>query len=237
VLLTPVVLTYLVDRPSQATWLTNDERAWLVQTMDAEQRDTPQAHLTVRDAFLSGRLWALSMLYLCIVTAFYGVSFWLPQIVQATSGLGSSTIVLLSALPYIAATMGLVLIGMRSDRHGERRWHVAVPCVIGAIGFIATVLAPATLTISLITLSIAAFGIWGALGPFWTLPPAFLRGPAAAGGIAIVNSVGAIGGFAGPFLIGWVRTTTGNFSAGLLTLAAVLLCGATIAVAIPATRK
>jgi ACS family tartrate transporter-like MFS transporter len=237
VILTPVVLAYLVDRPSQATWLTTEERAWLVETMDAEQRDTRHARLTVRDAFLSGRLWALSMLYLCIVTAFYGVSFWLPQIVQSTSGLGSSTIVLLSALPYIAATLGLVLIGVRSDRRGERRWHVAVPCVIGAVGFVATVMAPATLTISLITLSIAAFGIWGALGPFWTLPPAFLRGPAVAGGIAIVNSVGAIGGFAGPFLIGWVRTTTGNFSAGLLTLAAVLLCGAAIAVAIPAASK
>jgi ACS family tartrate transporter-like MFS transporter len=91
--------------------------------------------------------------------------------------------------------------------------------------------------ISLFTLSIAAFGIWGALGPFWTMPPAFLRGPAAAGGIAIVNSVGAIGGFAGPFLIGWVRNSTGGFGAGLLTLAAILVCGAAIAIAVPPVGK
>ncbi len=123
--------------------------------------------------------------------------------------------------------------GARSDRTGERRLHVAVPCLIGAAGFVATVLAPSTLAISLLTLSIAAFGIWGTLGPFWTLPPAFLRGPAAAGGIALVNSIGAIGGFAGPFLIGWVRDATGGFSAGLLSLAALLGIAAAIALAIP----
>jgi len=191
----------------------------------------------MRDALMSGRLWTLSMLYLCIITAFYGVSFWLPQIVQSTSGLGASAIVMLSAVPYVAATIGLVIVGVRSDRTGERRLHIAVPCLIGAAGFIATVAAPSTLAFSVVTLSVAAFGIWGALGPFWTLPPAFLRGRAAAGGIALVNSVGAIGGFAGPILIGWSRDTTGGFSAGLLSLAALLVAGAAIAIAVPAVEK
>jgi ACS family tartrate transporter-like MFS transporter len=232
VALTPVVLKHLVDRPSEATWLTPEERNWLTQTMDAEQRDAPRAHVTLAQAFRSGRLWALSMLYLCIVIAFYGVSFWLPQIMQSSSGLNSATIVLLSAIPYVAAAIGLVVVGTLSDRSGERRWHVAVPCAIGAAGFVATVAAPSNLAISLLTLSVAAFGIWGALGPFWAMPPAFLRGAAAAGGIALVNSIAAIGGFAGPFLIGWVRNTTGGFEAALLTLAAVLVCGAVIAVSI-----
>jgi ACS family tartrate transporter-like MFS transporter len=107
---------------------------------------------------------------------------------------------------------------------------MAVPCLIGA-GFILTVLAPAT-GIALATLN-AAFGIWGTLGPFWTLPIAFLRGTAAAGGIALVNSIGNVGGFVGPFLMGWIREWTGGFTAGLLTLAAILVVGAGLVLAIP----
>ena len=127
-----------------------------------------------------------------------------------------------------------MVIGSRSDAKAERRWHVAVPCLIGAAGFVLTVLAPQTAAASLAMLSIAAFGIWGTLGPFWAMPTAFLRGTAAAGGIAIVNSIGNIGGFAGPFAIGWVRDATGSFEGGLLALAGVLVVGAVIAISLPA---
>ena len=236
ILLAPVVLSYLTERPSDAAWLEPAEREWLAKEIAAEQAHTAGAHLTFRDAYRSGRLWAISLVYLCIVVAFYGISFWLPQIMQAASGLGSATIVLLSAIPYVAATAGLVIVGTRSDRTGERRWHLAVPCLIGAAGFVLTVLVPSTLTNSLITLSIAAFGIWGTLGPLWTFPTAFLRGTAAAGGIALVNSIGNVGGFAGPFLMGWIREATGGFSAGLLTLAGFLVLGALIAWRMPAAR-
>lgn len=233
VLLAPVVLRRLTERPADAEWLSAEERQWLSHEMAQEHDQTTGVHLTFRAAASSGRLWALSGLYFCIVIAFYGVSFWLPQIVQATGSLSSARVILLTAIPYVAATIGLVVIGARSDRKVERRWHVAVPCLIGAAGFVLTVLAPQTATASLVMLSIAAFGIWGALGPFWTMPTAFLRGTAAAGGIAIVNSVGNIGGFAGPFLIGWVRDATGSFEGGLLTLAAVLVAGAAIALSLP----
>ena len=235
VLLAPVVWRRLTERPADATWLTADERDWLTREMAREHDQTSGVHLTFRAAASSGRLWALSALYFCIVMAFYGVSFWLPQIVQATGGLSSATVILLTAIPYVAATIGLVVIGSRSDAVAERRWHVAVPCLIGAAGFVLTVLAPQTAAASLAMLSIAAFGIWGTLGPFWAMPTAFLRGTAAAGGIAIVNSVGNLGGFAGPFLIGWVRDATGSFEGGLLTLAAVLVIGAAIAVSLPAS--
>jgi len=234
VLLAPVVLRRLTERPADATWLTMDEREWLSREMAKEQEQTSGVHMTLRTAAASGRLWALSALYFCIVIAFYGVSFWLPQIVQATGGLGSATVILLTAIPYVGATIGLVVIGSRSDAKAERRWHVAVPCLIGAAGFVLTVLAPQTAAASLAMLSIAAFGIWGTLGPFWAMPTAFLRGTAAAGGIAIVNSIGNIGGFVGPFAIGWVRESTGSFEGGLLTLAAVLVVGAGIALSLPA---
>ena len=231
IVLAPVVLLKMTERPADATWLTADERRWLSNEMAAEQAHTTGAHVTLGAALRSARLWIVSVPYLCIVIAFYGVSFWLPQIVQANSGLGSATVVLLSAIPYVAATMGLVLVGASSDRFHERRWHVAVPCVIGALGFVLTVLAPQTPAVSLATLSIAAFGIWGTLGPFWTLPTSFLRGTAAAGGIALVNSVGNVGGFVGPILVGWIREATGRFEPGLLTLAGILALGAVVVLA------
>jgi ACS family tartrate transporter-like MFS transporter len=237
ILLAPVVLTRLTERPEDATWLEPAERDWLSREIAAEHAHTSHAHVTLRSALLSPRLWLVSIPYLCIVIAFYGISFWLPQMVQATSGLGSATVVLLSAIPYVAATFGLVVVGVSSDRTGERRWHVAVPCLIGAFGFVLTVMAPQTLAVSLATLSIAAFGIWGTLGPFWTLPTAFLRGTAAAGGIALVNSVGNVGGFVGPTLVGWIRDTTGQFGAGLLMLAAILVIGAVVVLAMPSRRS
>jgi ACS family tartrate transporter-like MFS transporter len=227
-LLAPVVLAYMTERPSDAKWLTAEERDWLTREIASEQAQTANSHVTFRTAFMSARLWIVSLPYFCVVIAFYGISFWLPQILQAGSGYSSAMVVLLSAIPYVSATIGLVVFGVHSDRTGERHWHVAGPCLIGAIGFVLTVLAPQTPAYALATLSIAAFGIWGTLGPYWTLPTAFLRGTAAAGGIALVNSVGNLGGFVGPFLMGWIREATGGFSAGLLTLAAILVLGAVI---------
>ncbi len=232
ILLAPVVLIYMTEKPSDAKWLTAPERDWLTRQMDAEQADTGHAIVTLRGALGSARLWIVSLPYFCIVIAFYGISFFLPQILQSVSGFGSATVVLLSAIPYVAATVGLVVVGGRSDRVRERRWHVAVPCLIGAAGFVLTVIGPATPAYALTTLSIAAFGIWGALGPFWTLPTAFLRGTAAAGGIALVNSVGNVGGFVGPFVMGWIREATGSFAAGLLALAGALVIGAVIVLSI-----
>jgi ACS family tartrate transporter-like MFS transporter len=232
ILLAPVVLLWMTERPADAKWLSPEERDWLAREMAAEHAHTEHAHVTLRDALLSVKLWIVSVPYFLIVIAFYGISFWLPQMLQTASGLGSATVVLLSAIPYVAATFGLVIVGASSDRMRERRWHVAVPCLIGAAGFILTVITPQTIGVSLAMLSIAAFGIWGTLGPFWTLPTAFLRGSAAAGGIALVNSVGNVGGFVGPTLVGWVREATGGFHSGLLTLAGILVLAAAIVLSI-----
>ena len=230
--LAPVVLFFMTERPSDAAWLTADERDWLTREMAAEHAQTAHTHVTLRAALTSARLWIVSLPYFCVVIAFYGISFWLPQILQGSSGYSSAMVVLLSAIPYISATAGLVILGTRSDQTGERRWHVAMPCLIGALGFVLTVLAPPTPAYALTTLSIAAFGIWGTLGPYWAIPTAFLRGTAAAGGIALVNSIGNLGGFVGPYLVGWIRDATGGFTAGLLTLAAILVVGAVIVLSV-----
>ena len=162
------------------------------------------------------------------------MSFWLPQILQSLSGLGDLSVAFLSALPYIVAAAGMVLVGRRSDRTGGRARLVCGCALVGAAGFGAA----ATFTnpvASLIALSVTAFGVWGTLGPFWAMPPAFLRGTAAAGGIAVINSVGNIGGFAGPYVVGYVREATGDFAAGLWLMAGCLVVAAAIAFALRST--
>jgi ACS family tartrate transporter-like MFS transporter len=236
VLLAPVVWRQLNQLPATATWLPEPERRWLVATLAAEQEARPDLHGTVRAAFASGRLWALAAIYFCIVLAFYGVSFWLPQILQQLGTASSATVALISALPYVAAAVAMVLVGSHSDATGERRWHVAGPALVGALGFVMAATVPTSLVLSLAALSVAAMGIWGALGPFWALPTAFLTGRAAAGGVALVNSVGNIGGFVGPTLVGYVRDTTGGFAAGLWALAAGLVIGAAIAARLPVSH-
>jgi ACS family tartrate transporter-like MFS transporter len=126
----------------------------------------------------------------------------------------------------------MVAVGARSDRTGERRWHVAGPALAGATGFVLAALAPGSFALSLAALSLAAMGVWGTLGPFWALPTAFLTGRAAAGGVALVNSVANIGGFVGPTVMGYMREVTGSFAAGLWLLAGALAAGAAIALAL-----
>lgn len=234
ILLAPVVWRLLDEGPATAAWLPERERAWLTATLAAEGQAGPHAHHDLRGALRSGRLWALCAIYFCLVLAFYGVSFWLPPILQQLSGYPSSVVALISALPYVVAAVGMVVVGARSDRTGERRWHVAGSALIGAAGFALAATVPPSVALSLGALSVAAFGLYGAMGPFWSLPTAFLRGRAAAGGVALVNAVGNIGGFVGPTLVGYARDATGNFATGLWLLAAGLLVGAVITLSLPA---
>jgi ACS family tartrate transporter-like MFS transporter len=234
VLLAPVVWRRLDERPADAQWLTPAERGWLVSTLEAEAVAMPARGHRLGEALSSARLWLLAAVYFCIVLAFYGVSFWLPQIVQSQSDWPSWGVALVASVPYVVAAVGMVGVGARSDRTGERRWHVAVPALVGALGFVAAATGPLTVAFSLTALSTAALGIWGALGPFWALPTAFLRGTAAAGGIALVNAVGNIGGFVGPTVVGYALDATGNFAAGLWVLAAGLVVGALLTLALPA---
>ena len=164
-----------------------------------------------------------------------GISFWLPQIVQGASNRSPLEVGLVSALPYVAAAVGMVWVGRRSDRTGERRGHVAVAALVGAAGLVAASQTTA-LTASVVCLSVAALGIWSALGPFWALPTMTLSGPAAAGGIALINSVGNVGGFVGPYLVGFVRERTASFSAALMTLAALLVVGAALTIVVDRER-
>jgi ACS family tartrate transporter-like MFS transporter len=225
VLLGLVVLLVLPERPAGARWLSPAERDALESRLAAEDAPAPGQARTWLEALGSGRVWLLAAIYFAVVIGFYGVGLWLPIIVEPMARGRPVAVGLLAALPYLAAVGGLVFVGRSSDRTGERRWHVALPALLaaGALAVGAAARSPAAL---LASLCVAAFGIWGTLGPFWALPPTFLRGYGAAAGIALVNSVGNLGGFFGPNLIGLLRERTGGFGAGFLALAAALVAAA-----------
>lgn len=237
VVLGGVVWVYLTEGPEQADWLPGAERAWLIARLGRE-REVKEAHepFSIGRALTSGRIWALGALYFLLVTAIYGVSFWLPQIIRNLSGLGDFAVGLTSAIPYLLAAICMVPVARHSDATGERRWHVAVPCATGAAAMFGAAFIE-TPVLGMILLSCAAIGIWAALGPCWALPMSVLTGPAAAAGLALINSIGNVGGFVGPSLIGFAREATNSYSGGLLVIAGSLLGAAAVALAVPHNRQ
>jgi MFS transporter, ACS family, tartrate transporter len=151
----------------------------------------------------------------------YGVSLWLPNLIKSLGGMSNFTIGVLSAIPYVAAAITMVFVGLSSDRSGERRWHTAVPALAGALA-IGLAGGTASLATAVALVSIAVVGVFSMMGPFWAMPTALLSATTAAAGIAFINSVGNLGGFFGPYIIGLVRTSTGQFRGGLLVVAAAL---------------
>lgn len=226
VLLAPVVLAVLTDRPSRAAWLSPAERAWLEGRLEQERRDVERMHdvQTLVQTLRDRRVLGLSLVYFTIVTATYGITFFLPLIVKA-HGLSDMATGFVTAAPYIVGTIGMVLWAYSSDRHQERRWHVVGAAVVAAVGLMAAGLT-ANLAGQVAAVAIAALGIYGSKPPFWPLPSMFLSGTAAAGGIAVVNSIGNLGGFVGPYIVGWLRTSTQGYGAALFFLAACALASA-----------
>jgi len=225
-----VTLAYLPNDPKAAAWLSAEEKEWIERKLAAEHAQVLQhGHVSFRGALGSGRVWTLSFIYFSVIISFYGISLWLPQIVQSFSGMSDVMVGFVSAIPYLAAVIGMLLIGRSSDSRGERRRHVAMSALIGTAGLAAAAFlkAPAA---ELAALAVAAVGIWGTLGPFWAMSSQILKGTAAAAGIALINSVGNLGGFAGPYLIGVVRVRTNSFTGALIALALFPLIGAIVTV-------
>ena len=220
IILAVVVFFYLTDRPADAAWLAPDERTWLAERLALEQRQRQAVHdYSVMQSLVNPRVLGLSLVYFGAVATNYGLSFFLPQIVKAF-GLNTFLTTLVSATPYVVGLIGMVWWGRRSDRVAERRLHTSFPLFIAAAG-IAVSTALDDPLLKMISLCVAGFGIFACLPVFWTLPTAFLSGAAAAAGIAVINSVGNLAGFAGPFAMGWVKDHTGSYAGGLLLLAAL----------------
>jgi MFS transporter, ACS family, tartrate transporter len=220
IILAAVVFFYLTDRPAGATWLAPDERAWLAERLEREQRQREAVHhYSVAQSLVNPRVLGLSLVYFGAVATNYGLSFFLPQIVKAF-GLNTFLTTLVSAAPYVVGVIGMVWWGRRSDRKAERRFHAAFPLLVAAAG-IAVSTALDDPLLKMISLCVAGFGIFACLPVFWTLPTAFLSGAGAAAGIAVINSIGNLAGFVGPFAMGWIKDQTGSYAGGLLLLSAL----------------
>jgi MFS transporter, ACS family, tartrate transporter len=229
VILGVAVLFYLPNGPQDASWLAENEKRWLAAKL-ARESGNVREH-TLGGALTSRRTWMLAILYFTIVTGLYGVGMWLPQIVKGLGALSDLQAGVISAVPFLAAAVAMVIIGQSSDRRGERRNHVALSAFGGAAGLILSALAHNPL-IALAALSIGAAGIWGTRGPFWSMSAENLSGAGAAAGIALINSVGNLGGFIGPYLVGVVKQVSHSFSGGLAAMALMLLMAGCIALAI-----
>ncbi len=229
-LLGALVLRYLDDRIGDARWLSSDEKALLQRNLDAD-RSVVEDH-SAWGAFRNGKVWVLCLAYFGVIMGLYGIGFWLPSLVKASGVTDAATIGWLVALPYAAAVVGMIWTSRSSDRSGERHWHIAVPLTLGAIGLVASTLVPQTPFWAVVTLTVATVGILTGLAQFWCLPPAFLGGAAAAAGIALINSVGNLAGFASPFIVGWIKDATGSTDNGLFVIAASLVVGSIVVMAV-----
>jgi MFS family permease len=221
------VLFYLDDSIRQAKWLTADEKALLAENVDAEDRYKTEHR--VADAFKSGKVWALCVIYFTLMIGLYGISFWLPTIVSAFGVKGYLGVGLITAIPYAVAVVGMIVLSRSSDRTGERRLHYALNVSAGAVGLVLSGLFASNPYLAITFLSIGTLGVIGSMPIFWPVPSAFLAGTASAAGIGLVNSVGNIGGYVGPNVPVWAKAFSSNPSAALYLIALVLLAGAVIA--------
>ena len=229
VLLGVVVLFYLTDAPDEAHWLMPEEREWLAATLRAEQAVAERHAIGLGRALLHPTVWLLCLILFACQAGSYGLQFWVPQIIQGMAGFTNLEIGLISAIPYAAASIGMIAIGASSDRGGERLLHLAIPTAVAAVGFVISAYYT-TPVLGMLALTVAAVGVISTRGPFWALPTRFLTGKAAAGGIALINLFAAISGFVGPYAVGYLVKVTGSYAAGMLFLAVLMVLGALLCI-------
>ncbi|MCM0757626.1 MULTISPECIES: MFS transporter [Sporomusa] len=232
VLLGIVTLFYLTDKPEKAEWLKPDERKWLQARLDAERSKVEAVRkYGFWETLLNPRVLLLGFTYVCIVIGIYGVNMWLPQIVKTfSSQLSNTQIGLISAIPFVSAAIGMLFIGISSDHFQERKWHLTITTVLAGLTLLASAYTGSSSPAwTIFFLSVSSICLYGCMPIFWTYPPAFLTGTAAAAGIALINSIGNLGGFAGPFAVGWIKDTTGDFLYGLIFLGFSAIIGALVA--------
>lgn len=230
------VLFVLKDRPEKADWMRPEERAWLAAELQRDQeRHGAAAHHRLVDAFRLPALWVLAGTYFVSQVGVYVVNLWMPLILNsfsrgAASG-DASLIARYATAPYLAAALMTVAVGWSSDRHNEQRWHIAGCLTLAAVGFAWTAWAH-SLAVALCAMTLAAVGLWSMMGPFWTLMTSMLSGTAAAGAVAVLQMVGGVGGFSGPYMIGRLRDTTHGFTAGLYLISGMALAAGMLALVV-----
>jgi D-galactonate transporter len=219
ILIGGVVFWLVKDRIQDATWLNPQEKQVVLDRMAKEkQPETPQRF---KDVWKEPTTYVMSAIYLCLVMALTGLLFWMPQLIKSAGVIDTMNIGLLTVVPYVVAVVGNLLIGASSDRHGERRWHMAGCATLTAAGYLVCALFPGQLLPLMIGMTMIMTGIIAWMPIFWTIPPRFLTGLAAAAGIALINSLGQLGGIIAPFMVGRIKDLTGTATPALYALCAV----------------
>jgi MFS transporter, ACS family, tartrate transporter len=218
-------LFFVTDRPAQAFWLNDNERTWLIDTLETERKLVESKRkVSLWQSFWEPKVLILTLNYFGIVTASLGLLLFLPQMIKQL-GLTNMQVGWVSMIPYAFGALSMLVWGWVSDRMRERRWNLFTACIVAAVGLVI-----AGMTIgtgwAVVGMTIATIGLYGSKGPFWTFPSMFLTGSAAASGIAWINGIGNLGGFFGPTAVGWVKNLTGSFGSGLYLLAGLALVSA-----------
>jgi MFS transporter, ACS family, tartrate transporter len=224
-----VVLKFLTDTPAKAHWLADDERQWLIARLKSEV-DAKQHHAGhtagAWNALRDPRVLALALIYFGTSAGLYTPGLWAPLIIRQF-GFSALQTGLITGIPSVIAVVATILWAKHSDRTQERTWHVVIPCALACIGFIFAGEASTALFV-ILALVVVNVGISAAKAPLWAMPSMFLSGAGAAAGIAMINSIGNLGGFVGPFSIGWLKNSTGSYAAGLYVVGATLAMSAVI---------
>jgi MFS transporter, ACS family, tartrate transporter len=231
------VLTYflLPGRPAEANFLTPKERDWITAELSREEQEKlATCRVTAGQALMHGRIWHLTAIYFAALLGFYSMIFWMPQLLKTLSSQYSNTTVgLLVMIPYLVGLPVMILVGRSSDRSLERRYHAAIPLIIGATSLVLLgTTGTRSVILSLTLWCLVASGIFSLWGPFWSLPNEFLTGFSAAAGIALINCFGNLGGFVGPYAIGAISKKTGSFQAGLVFVGVSLFASAILILAL-----
>lgn len=221
-----VVLAWLKDDPEKVNWLTDEEKTFLRTSLEKENAAKVETKkYTVWEALVNPRVLKLCLIYFLWVTGFWGFGFWMPTVLKSASGWSNMAIGWLTVPPMILSLIAMVYIGNSSAKTGEKRWHGAIPLMIGALGMLIGAFSSNSY-IAYLSVVLAAIGVYGPFGVWWSYPTTFLTGAAAAGAIGLINSVGNIGGFIGPYSIGYLKDLTGNFSGAYIYLSGSLFLSA-----------
>ncbi len=230
------VLWVLNDTPGEARWLAGEERQWLIDQLAAERREDASADRGgLWSVLVDWRVWVLSLVYFAVPACMYGVTLWLPTAIRSLTGLTDFMTGALAAVPYLLAAVAMVLVGLSSDRTGERRWHCALLAFLGAIGLGVAAYSSAPFLV-IAGMSLGMLGAESMLGPFWAMATNRMGGTSAAAAIAIINSIGNLGGYFGPYIIGFARSANGGFG-GLMPIAAVLAVSGCLALVVGVRAK
>jgi ACS family tartrate transporter-like MFS transporter len=214
-----ITLLYLTDKPEQAKWLPTDEREWIASELARERAaKLAQGALSIWQALRQRDVLLLALAYFGMVSGLYGFNFWLPTIVKQLSGLSNLLAILVTAIPYCVGLAAMLLIGLSSDRTGERRWHTALPMLISGVGLLLGATLQQHVIAAIALFCVGAIGIFGHFPSFWATAYSRYTGVAAAAAIALINSLGNLGGFAGPYVIGFLNEKSGSFVGGILYL-------------------